>query len=124
MTSTLDIEQGPPDCCATQEHLVWPPIDVLLQLVLQLTERPEQHGDTQVKGRREKIRSSFNIDHVIEPTSQDAMAWKSSVNAGHYQNHAGRCVPLYYYPKPWEALNTRARPDFVKQDDMGTMPAQ
>lgn len=66
---------------------------------------------------------SGHIAHVIEPTSQEAMAWKSSVNAGHYRNHAGRCVPLYYYPKPWEALNTMARPDFVKQDDMGKIPA-
>lgn len=66
---------------------------------------------------------SGHIAHVIEPTSQEAMAWKSSVNAGHYRNHAGRCVPLYYYPKPWEALNTMARPDFVKQDDMGKTPA-
>ena len=65
---------------------------------------------------------SGHIASVIEPTSQEAMAWKSSVNAGHYRNHAGRCVPLYYYPKPWEALNTMARPDFVKQDDIGTMP--
>ena len=65
-----------------------------------------------------------HIAHIIEPTSQEAMAWKSSVNAGHYRNHAGRCVPLYYYPKPWEALNTMARPDFAKQDDMGPMPVK
>ena len=64
------------------------------------------------------------IAHIIEPTSQEAMSWKSSVNAGHYRNHAGRCVPLYYYPKPWEAINTMARPDFAKQDDLGPAVAK
>jgi hypothetical protein len=55
---------------------------------------------------------SGHIAHVIEPTSQEAMAWKSNLN--NYRNNAGRCVPMYYYPKPWEALNTVARPDFQK----------
>jgi hypothetical protein len=59
-----------------------------------------------------------HIASVIEPSSQEAMAWRSSVNAGHYRNHAGRCVPLYYYPKPWEAINTMARPDRPMPEDV------
>lgn len=50
----------------------------------------------------------------IEPSSQEAMAWKSNQLNGNYARHAGPCVPQYNYPKPWEALNTRARPDFAK----------
>lgn len=52
----------------------------------------------------------------IEPTSQEAMAWETNVRNGNYKNHRGPYVPMYWYPKPWEALNTRARPDFVKQE--------
>lgn len=56
-----------------------------------------------------------HIAHVVEPTSQEAMAWKINKENGNYANHRGRYVPLYYYPKPWEVLNTRARPDFAVQ---------
>ncbi len=52
----------------------------------------------------------------LEPTSQESMAWETNVRNGNYRNHAGPYVPMYWYPKPWEALNTRARPDFVKQE--------
>ena len=52
-----------------------------------------------------------HIAAIVEPTSQEAMSWKSNKENGNYANHRGRCVPLYYYPKPWEAMNTRARPD-------------
>jgi hypothetical protein len=61
-----------------------------------------------------------HIAHIVEPTSQEAMAWKSNKDNGNYANHRGRCVPLYYYPKPWEVLNTRARPDFAAQDNLAT----
>lgn len=50
------------------------------------------------------------IAHIIEPTSQEAMSWETNYNNGNYRNHAGRYVPLYLYPKPWEVLNTRSRP--------------
>jgi len=56
------------------------------------------------------------IAYKIEPSSQEAMAWKTNYCNGNYANHRGPSVPLYYYPKPWEALNTRARPDFVRQE--------
>lgn len=50
------------------------------------------------------------IAHIIEPTSQEAMSWETNYNNGNYRNHAGRYVPLYLYPKPWEVINTRSRP--------------
>jgi hypothetical protein len=56
------------------------------------------------------------LANKIEPSSQEAMAWKTNYCNGSYKNHACGNVPLYYYPKPWEALNTRSRPDFVKAE--------
>ena len=50
------------------------------------------------------------IANIIEPTSQEAMSWETNYKNGNYRNHAGRCVPLYMYPKPWEVINTRSRP--------------
>jgi hypothetical protein len=64
----------------------------------------------------------------FEPTSQEAMAWETNVKNGNYRNHRGPYVPMYWYPKPWESLNTRARPDFqqstqveVEASDGGTL---
>lgn len=54
------------------------------------------------------------IAYKIEPSSQEAMAWQTNYCNGNYANHAGPYVPHYYYLKPWEALNTRARPDLPK----------
>ncbi len=55
------------------------------------------------------------IADKISPTSQEAMVWQENVQAGRY---AGKhCPPLYktyYYPKPWEVLQTGARPDYAK----------
>lgn len=53
----------------------------------------------------------------FEPTSQEAMAWETNVTQGHYRNHRGAYVPMYWYPKPWEALNTRARPDIPRTSE-------
>ncbi len=49
--------------------------------------------------------------HKFEPSSQEAMAWETNHAMGNYRKHAGAYVPMYWYPKPWEILNTRARPD-------------
>jgi hypothetical protein len=54
------------------------------------------------------------IAYKIEPSSQEAMAWRTNYCNGNYANHSPGQVPYYYYPKPWEALNTRARPDTTK----------
>ena len=57
------------------------------------------------------------LAYKIEPSSQEAMAWQSNYCNGNYANHSGPSVPHYYYPKPWEALKTVARPDFAKPTD-------
>lgn len=49
------------------------------------------------------------IAHVIEPSSQEAMAWETNYCNGNYQNHRGPCIPMYMYAKPWESLNTCGR---------------
>lgn len=55
------------------------------------------------------------IAEKISPTSQEAMVWQENVQAGRY---AGKhCPPVYktyYYPKPWEVLQTGPRPDYAK----------
>jgi len=50
-----------------------------------------------------------HIAAVIEPTSQEAMAWKIANDKGDYKCNRPGYIPTYYYPKPWEALETEAR---------------
>ena len=53
------------------------------------------------------------IAHKISPTSQEAMVWKENVAAGSYKKpHMPPRYKRYFAPKPWEALQTGARPDF------------
>ena len=50
------------------------------------------------------------IAYHISPTSQEAMAWEENLERGYYDGH--HCPPLvkgYFYPKPWEVLNTGPR---------------
>lgn len=60
--------------------------------------------------------------HHFEPTSQEAIAWESNVRNGNYRNHRGGTIPVYNYPKPWEVLNTRARPDFPRKSGVLDRP--
>ncbi len=55
------------------------------------------------------------IAYKLEPSSQESMAWQTNYCNGNYQNRAGAFVPTYYYPKPWESLNTQSRPGFEKK---------
>ena len=51
----------------------------------------------------------------IAVNSQEAMVWRENVDAGRYNGK--NCPPVYktyYYPKPWEALQTGPRADFPK----------
>jgi hypothetical protein len=50
------------------------------------------------------------IAYKVEPSSQESMAWQTNYCNGNYQNRSGAFVPTYYYPKPWESLNTQPRP--------------
>lgn len=66
--------------------------------------------------RRTYNRPSYlggKIAYWIAPSSQEAMAWQNAYLAGAYRNHAPRLERHYFYPKPWEALQTGAR---VPQD--------
>lgn len=50
------------------------------------------------------------IAYHISPTSQEALAWEENLERGYYDGH--HCPPLvkgFFYPKPWEALNTGPR---------------
>ncbi|QDV27916.1 hypothetical protein [Aureliella helgolandensis] len=48
----------------------------------------------------------------IAPSSQEAMVWRENTQAGRYdQHHMPAVYKRYYYPKPWEVLQTGARPD-------------
>ncbi len=52
--------------------------------------------------------------YVISPTSQEALSWKDNLDSGRYDGH--HCPPLYkgyYYPKPWEIVNTGPRPTYT-----------
>jgi len=60
--------------------------------------------------------------YKVEPSSQEAMAWQTNYCNGNYRNHAGAYVPEYNYPKPWEAMNTRARPDTKSNVSMLNSP--
>ena len=68
---------------------------------------------------RVSYRAEYNRPHpigghiaaIIEPTSQEAMAWRIHEANGDYRCKRPGYVPLYYYPKPWEALPTLARPN-------------
>ena len=56
------------------------------------------------------------ITHKIAPESLEAMVWCENVQAGNYERkHMPPMCKTYYYPKPWEAMLTGARPDFAKQ---------
>lgn len=52
-----------------------------------------------------------HIAAIIEPTSQEAMAWRIHQANGDYQCKRPGYVPVYNYPKPWEALPILARPN-------------
>ncbi len=48
--------------------------------------------------------------HVIEPSSLEAMSWEENHARGYYKTHCPTPIRGYYYPKPWEMLETGPRP--------------
>jgi hypothetical protein len=57
------------------------------------------------------------IAQQIAPSSQEAMVWSENLRAGAYDTkHAPPRYKRYYYPKPWEVLQTGARPDFAQSN--------
>lgn len=78
--------------------------------------RPFYYAHTEY--RRAYNRPRFTTGWIadkISPTSQEALVWQENVQAGRYSSkHCPPVYKTYYYPKPWEALQTGPRPDFVK----------
>ena len=59
--------------------------------------------------------------HIIEPTSQEAMVWWENMCAGNYKTkNAPPMCKRYWYPKPWEAMDTGPRLDFAKPASVNT----
>lgn len=57
----------------------------------------------------------------ISRTSQEAMVWQENVQAGNYdEKHMPPMYKRYFAPKPWEVLQTGARPDFPKPQPAST----
>lgn len=71
--------------------------------------------DSRPEYRREYNRPRYwsgKLAYHMSRTSQEAMAWQENYCAGNYA--CPDMAPLckhFYYPKPWEGLNTGARPD-------------
>lgn len=51
------------------------------------------------------------LAYVVEPSSQEAMAWHENKCNGYYGTRIPTPVRTYWYPKPWEAMNTGPRLD-------------
>ncbi|MEM8732927.1 MAG: hypothetical protein AAGG44_01805, partial [Planctomycetota bacterium] len=55
------------------------------------------------------------IAQQIAPSSQEAMVWCENYRAGAYDvKNAPPRYKRYFAPKPWEVLQTGARPDFSR----------
>jgi hypothetical protein len=75
---------------------------------------PHTHYNNWVSYRAEYNRPhpfGGHIAAIIEPTSQEAMAWRIHDANGDYRCKRPGYVPIYNYPKPWEVLPTRPRPN-------------
>ncbi len=73
--------------------------------------------------------SSGWIADKIAPTSQEALVWRENLQEGRYDGKDCPAVyKTYYYPKPWEVLQTGPRPDTTRAQSNNTLrpaaPAQ
>lgn len=78
--------------------------------------RPFYYAHTEYRRAYNRPRYTTGwIADKIAPTSQEALVWQENVQAGRYNGkHCPPVYKTYYYPKPWEALQTGPRPDFAK----------
>ncbi|MFK7738296.1 MAG: hypothetical protein AB8B50_19890 [Pirellulaceae bacterium] len=57
------------------------------------------------------------VAQQIAPSSQEAMVWCENLRTGAYDTkHAPPRYKRFYGPKPWEVLQTGARPDFARPE--------
>lgn len=86
----------------------------------------ENHTEYRQQYNRPRYMTGW-IMHRISPTSQEAMVWCENNCAGSYdEKHMPPRYKRYFAPKPWEVLQTGARPDFPKATTGGhgdMMPA-
>lgn len=78
--------------------------------------RPFYYAHTEYRRayNRPRFWSGWLTDKIAT-NSQEAMVWRENVDSGRYNGR--NCPPVYktyYYPKPWEALQTGPRADFAK----------
>ncbi len=77
--------------------------------------RPFYENTTEYRARYNRPRFLGGLmAYTVSRTSQEAMSWQENYCAGNYGlHHQPPMYKTYYYPKPWEALQTGARPDFA-----------
>ena len=73
----------------------------------------DNHTEYRAQYNRPRFYTGW-LAYEVSRTSQEAMVWKENYCAGNYiQHHMPPIYKTYNYPKPWEALNVGARPDFA-----------
>ncbi len=73
----------------------------------------DNHTDYRAQYNRPRFTTGW-LAYKVSRTSQEAMVWQENYCAGNYdQHHMPPVYKRYMYPKPWEALNVGARPDFA-----------
>ncbi len=77
--------------------------------------RPFYDNHTEYRAQYNRPRKVTGwLAYNMSRTSQEAMVWQENYCAGNYdQHHMPPVYKRYNYPKPWEALNVGARPDFA-----------
>lgn len=78
--------------------------------------RPFYDNHTEYRAQYNRPRKVTGwLAYNMSRTSQEAMVWRENYCAGNYdRHHMPPVYKRYNYPKPWEALNVAARPDFAK----------
>lgn len=73
----------------------------------------DNHTEYRAQYNRPRFYTGW-LAYEVSRTSQEAMVWQENYCAGNYdRHHMPPICKTYYYPKPWEVLNVRARPDFA-----------
>jgi hypothetical protein len=80
---------------------------------------PHPIWDAHTEYRQAYNRPRFTTGWIaaqIAPSSLEAMVWYENLQCGRYdEKHMPPMCKTYYYPKPWEVLDTGPRPDFPDQ---------
>ena len=66
---------------------------------------------------------SGKISYYIAPSSLEAMSWHAATHRNAYKDHKPRTVMHYFYPKPWQAMQTGPRPNILGMSDVDQVPS-